>query len=261
MDFDQEPPAFDDIERLPVHILSSTPPPPSLATSRPAIRSRRTAVMPSLSTSPSSIPIDIPTTTNNTSNNNVNIITDTTTPISPSTCTPASPPSSPVLAKLSVKERKQHPAPSSALSKEIESISAPEDITTPPAIDISDFECPLCFQVYLQPVTTPCGHVFCKQCLFRAFQHSCSCPLCRFKIDPSLNQKYSVNIVLMNVIEKYFPKEHRERVSQEESIEKTEEPLKNERDENARPNSPSNWACLLPSLRSTCTVLLSCGGF
>jgi hypothetical protein len=158
----------------------------------------------------------------------------------------------------------------------------------------------------------------------------------------------------MNVIEKYFPKEHRERVSQEESIEKTEQPLKNgitplllillrtlllshpqfnhpsfrhplspphfhnyittfssnhhhspllhlptapspsplsfflsslsfyfslslvlsfsrsplpvltryaEPEENARPNSPSNWACILPSLRSTCTVLLSCGGF
>lgn len=39
--------------------------------------------------------------------------------------------------------------------------------------------------------------------------------------------RYSVNIVLMNVIEKYFPKEHRERVSEEEDNEKTEQPLKN----------------------------------
>jgi hypothetical protein len=188
MDCDLDSLAFDE-ERLPVHILSSTP--PTLVTTRPAIlRSRRTPAMPSLSSSPSSQPIDIPTTNgNNSSNNNSNNV-NTATDNSPQTptCTPASPPSPPVLTKLSVKERKQNLV-SSALSKELDSMSQ-ADNTPPPPIDISDFECPLCFQVYLQPVTTPCGHVFCKQCLFRAFQHSCSCPLCRFKIDPSLNQKY-----------------------------------------------------------------------
>lgn len=258
MDFDQDPSAFDD-ERLPVHILSSTPPIPVLAI-RPAIlRSRRTPAMPSLSTSPSSAPIDILAANSNSNNNNVNTSTDISSSLPSSSCSPASPPASPVLTKLIAKERKQHVVLPTT-SKELDPSSTADD-TPPPPIDISDFECPLCFQVYLQPVTTPCGHVFCKQCLFRAFQHSSSCPLCRFKIDPTLNQKYSVNIVLMNVIEKYFPKEHRERVSQEEATSKTEQPLKPDLEENARPDSPSNWTCILPSLRSTCTVLLSCGGF
>jgi len=66
----------------------------------------------------------------------------------------------------------------------------------------------------------------------------------------------------MNIIEKYFPKEHRERILEEEDLQKSELPLKPESEENAvRPSSPSNWGCILPSLRSTCTVLLSCGGF
>ncbi len=122
----------------------------------------------------------------------------------------------------------------------------------------------------------------------------------------------------MNVIEKYFPREHRER-AEEEDTQKTDSPIKPgkfifisffteslslsfyliiggddvimrfdsmstsaiykkkkpllisffyflfyfaENEESAiRPHSPSNWSSILPSLRSTCTVLLSCGGF
>lgn len=39
-------------------------------------------------------------------------------------------------------------------------------------------------------------------------------------------ERYAVNIVLMNVIEKYFPKEHRERILEEEDTQKAELPLK-----------------------------------
>ena len=35
----------------------------------------------------------------------------------------------------------------------------------------------LCLQV--SPVTTPCGHTFCRRCLDRALDHSPTCPMCK----------------------------------------------------------------------------------
>ncbi|XP_060734952.1 E3 ubiquitin-protein ligase TRIM8-like [Tachysurus vachellii] len=40
--------------------------------------------------------------------------------------------------------------------------------------------CPICVDVFTDPVTTPCGHNFCKSCLTLCWdkdQH-CHCPLC-----------------------------------------------------------------------------------
>jgi hypothetical protein len=42
-----------------------------------------------------------------------------------------------------------------------------------------DFECILCMKLLHEPVTTPCGHSFCKGCLVRAQDHSNKCPMCR----------------------------------------------------------------------------------
>lgn len=46
-------------------------------------------------------------------------------------------------------------------------------------VDASDLECSLCFRLLWQPVTTPCGHTFCRCCLDRCFDHNPSCPLCK----------------------------------------------------------------------------------
>jgi len=132
------------------------------------------------------------------------------------------------------------------------------------SIDISDFECSLCFRVFYQPVTTICGHVFCKQCLFSSLKYSIQCPLCRHKLETSLVQhKYAVNVVLMNMIEKYFPKEYKERVEEDGQYQETHTPTDKQQpqeEESSRPPSPS-WSCIIPSIRSTCNVILSCGGF
>jgi hypothetical protein len=68
----------------------------------------------------------------------------------------------------------------------------------------------------------------------------------------------------MNMIEKYFPKEHKERVEEEvqyqESIAANDKQNHIRDEESPRPSSPS-WSCIIPSLRSTCNVILSCGGF
>ena len=34
-----------------------------------------------------------------------------------------------------------------------------------------DFECTLCMKLLYQPVTTPCGHSFCRSCLFQSMDH------------------------------------------------------------------------------------------
>lgn len=45
--------------------------------------------------------------------------------------------------------------------------------------DADDTECILCFKLLCEPVTTPCGHSFCKGCFCRALDHSSKCPCCR----------------------------------------------------------------------------------
>lgn len=41
------------------------------------------------------------------------------------------------------------------------------------------FDCPICFELLFDPVTSPCGHSFCRQCLARAIDHNPCCPVCR----------------------------------------------------------------------------------
>jgi len=37
----------------------------------------------------------------------------------------------------------------------------------------------LLYSVLLNPVTTWCGHTFCRDCICRSFDHSPNCPVCR----------------------------------------------------------------------------------
>ena len=42
-----------------------------------------------------------------------------------------------------------------------------------------DTECILCMKLLFEPVTTPCGHTFCRACFARTTDHSNKCPMCR----------------------------------------------------------------------------------
>jgi len=240
---------------------------PSRTIPRPAggaLRSRRNPPQIVLSTSPSS---------SNPSTDHMHIsVSQTNAPSGPAELAaqevgPTSIPITPVVPPA--------PACSSSLlcgkgkantAKELEAqYSKSQD--TGQSIDISDFECSLCFRVFYQPVTTTCGHVFCKQCLFSSLKYSVHCPLCRCKLETStIQHKYAVNVVLMNMIEKYFPKEHKERVEEDTQYQgdhTTSDKQHQEQaieEEIAHPQSPS-WSCIIPSIRSTCNVILSCGGF
>merc|ERR1712241_210272 len=46
-------------------------------------------------------------------------------------------------------------------------------------VESSDYECPLCMRLLWNPITTPCGHTFCKICLDRVLDHNTTCPMCK----------------------------------------------------------------------------------
>ncbi|KAF9430626.1 hypothetical protein BGZ76_000769, partial [Entomortierella beljakovae] len=49
---------------------------------------------------------------------------------------------------------------------------------------LQDIECQVCFLVFDQPITTYCGHTFCKSCLITSLDYKPNCPLCRHELPP-----------------------------------------------------------------------------
>ncbi|KAK0305905.1 hypothetical protein LTR82_016626 [Friedmanniomyces endolithicus] len=41
-----------------------------------------------------------------------------------------------------------------------------------------EVDCQVCYNIMLDPVTTPCGHTLCRKCLARTLDHSLHCPQC-----------------------------------------------------------------------------------
>ncbi|KAH6677534.1 SPX domain-containing protein [Halenospora varia] len=76
---------------------------------------------------------------------------------------------------------------------------------------IDDYLCPICFSIAWRPVRMTCEHVFCISCavtLQRKKQKFC--PLCRGDVILKANAD-SIDSDLENFMEKYFPKEAREK--------------------------------------------------
>ena len=47
----------------------------------------------------------------------------------------------------------------------------------------SEFACAICYELYMEPVTTPCGHSYCRCCLANSLQRlGRNCPQCRTRI-------------------------------------------------------------------------------
>ena len=43
----------------------------------------------------------------------------------------------------------------------------------------NELDCQVCYALILDPLTTPCGHTFCRKCVARMLDHSNLCPICR----------------------------------------------------------------------------------
>lgn len=79
-------------------------------------------------------------------------------------------------------------------------------------LSVSDFECPLCIRLFFEPVTTPCGHTFCKNCMERSLDHNLRCPLCKQPLQEYFkNRKFNVTVLLQAMMTRLFPSQLAER--------------------------------------------------
>ncbi|XP_077074118.1 E3 ubiquitin-protein ligase TRIM39-like [Siphateles boraxobius] len=64
-------------------------------------------------------------------------------------------------------------------------------------------QCSICMEVLTDPVTTPCGHNFCRTCLIKCWPNSqtCFCPLCKEKY--SKRPKLKINTTLREVVQHF----------------------------------------------------------
>lgn len=69
-----------------------------------------------------------------------------------------------------------------------------------------ELDCLVCYNMMLDPTTTPCGHTFCRHCLVRVLDHGNICPMCRthLYIPPSLQNQGS-NILLNSLLQGLCP--------------------------------------------------------
>ena len=57
----------------------------------------------------------------------------------------------------------------------------------------NEMDCQVCYALMLDPLTTACGHTFCRKCVSRVFDHSPLCPICRrtLQFPQGLNEQQS----------------------------------------------------------------------
>ncbi|XP_050993115.1 zinc-binding protein A33-like [Labeo rohita] len=71
-----------------------------------------------------------------------------------------------------------------------------------------ELQCSICLDMFTDPVSTPCGHNFCKTCLKKHWDNSkiWKCPFCKetFKQRPDLK----INTTLREIVEHYKKKRH-----------------------------------------------------
>ncbi|XP_053485400.1 E3 ubiquitin-protein ligase TRIM39-like [Ictalurus furcatus] len=67
-------------------------------------------------------------------------------------------------------------------------------------------QCSICLDVFTDPVTTPCGHNFCKSCLTQCWEKSqhCHCPLCKEKF--TKRPELKINTTLREIADNFKKK-------------------------------------------------------
>ena len=92
------------------------------------------------------------------------------------------------------KEQQQGPSPDSSLLRRLQ-----ETVR-------NELDCQVCYSLILDPLTTPCGHTFCRKCVTMVLNHSDLCPVCRRKLNmPSRIQSEPMNKRLSGLMQTLIP--------------------------------------------------------
>lgn len=77
--------------------------------------------------------------------------------------------------------------------------------------NIEDLECEICYSILFQPVTTACGHTFCRGCLQRSLDFRPECPYCRQSLDCCIVGNIEVTWAVKEMTKTLFPDAYAER--------------------------------------------------
>ncbi|XP_051947096.1 E3 ubiquitin-protein ligase TRIM39-like [Xyrauchen texanus] len=87
------------------------------------------------------------------------------------------------------------------------SLNEPPIVSSSSSALNEELQCSICLDVFTDPVTTPCGHNFCKTCLNDCWKNAqdCNCPLCKetFSKRPDLE----INTTLREVVQHFKEKQ------------------------------------------------------
>lgn len=97
----------------------------------------------------------------------------------------------------------------------------------------SELDCQVCYALFLDPLTTTCGHTLCRKCLHRIQDYSNLCPICRraLALPPSVNAiQAPSNVLLGKMLSSLCPqavaaREEAARVEDANSIGELDTPL------------------------------------
>jgi len=86
----------------------------------------------------------------------------------------------------------------------------------------AELDCQICYLLLHDPLTTPCGHTFCRPCLLRTSDHATHpvCPTCRSPVLLPTPSNTPTNILIDTLIRTLFPTAAAERASCEEAAER-----------------------------------------
>jgi Lon protease-like protein len=70
---------------------------------------------------------------------------------------------------------------------------------------LPELDCKVCTEIFVDPITTPCGHTFCKSCITRSLDHSDKCPLCRHPLtNYTYFQHHPINMSIFNLLQSFY---------------------------------------------------------
>ncbi|XP_054896810.1 E3 ubiquitin/ISG15 ligase TRIM25-like isoform X2 [Poeciliopsis prolifica] len=121
-----------------------------------------------------------------------------------------------------------------------------------------ELTCSICLSTFDCPVTIPCGHNFCQNCLLSSWTDSYSCPQCRthFATRPELKK----NTVLSTVVETFRVKSGKteeEEGEEDEDEEDEDEEDEDEEDEDARDDAVRCDTCMEAEAAQTCLTCMA----